>query len=306
MSAIAAIHHLPQPRFTQLESRFDDEFGVYWAMMNPHGRPCFSPSLLIDLKGFIDSITRSNGEVTVNGGTGSVKYAVLASKIDGIFNLGGDLAMLRNAIVHGDRRQLEQYARMCVDDLFDWNRSFGLDVTTISLVQGNALGGGFEAALASEVVIAEESVKLGFPEVLFNLFPGMGAYSFLTRKVGRRITEELITSGNTYSAKQLYDMGVVDVVTPDGTGEAAVYGFVKKHRRGGNGRRAFARMRRDFEAVPRKELEDVTRAWVDSAVKLTERDLKTMDRLIRAQERAVVTEISAGIADKRASWGGAD
>ncbi len=79
---------------------------------------------------------------------------------------------------------------------------------------------------------------MGFPEVLFNLFPGMGAYSFLQRKVGRRITEELITSGNTYTARELYDMGVVDVITPDGTGEAAVYSYVRRHSRGGNGRRA--------------------------------------------------------------------
>jgi DSF synthase len=49
------------------------------------------------------------------------------------------------------------------------------DVTTIALVQGDALGGGFETALSSNVLIAERSAKLGFPEILFNLFPGMGA-----------------------------------------------------------------------------------------------------------------------------------
>ena len=174
-----------------------------------------------------------------NGHAHSINYAVLASKTPGVFNLGGDLALFRSAIVHRDRTQLEQYARLCVDDLYPWNRNFDLPVTTISLVQGSALGGGFEAALASSVLIAEESSRMGFPEVLFNLFPGMGAYSFLQRKVGRRVTEELITSGNTYTARQLYDMGVVDVITPDGTGEAAVYSYVRRHTRGGNGRRAF-------------------------------------------------------------------
>ena len=151
-------------------------------------------------------------------------------------------------------RNCEKYAEMCVDDLFPWNRNFDLPVTTISLVQGTALGGGFEAALASSIVIAEESCKMGFPEVLFNLFPGMGAYSFLQRKVGRRTTEELILSGNTYTARQLYDMGIVDVITADGTGEAAVANYVRKHGRGSNGRRAFERVRRDFEAVTKEEL----------------------------------------------------
>jgi DSF synthase len=145
-------------------------------------------------------------------------------------------------------------------------------------------------------VIAEESARMGFPEVLFNLFPGMGAYSFLQRKVGRRITEELITSGNTYTAKQLYDMGVVDVVTPDGTGDAAVYGYVRKHFKAGNGRRAFERVRRDFEAVTRDELEHVTAIWVDAAMKLTERDLKMMDRLVRAQGKHEAAESTVEVA----------
>jgi DSF synthase len=47
-------------------------------------------------------------------------------------------------------------------------------VITASLVQGRALGSGFECALASDVIVAETGARMGFPEVLFNLFPGMG------------------------------------------------------------------------------------------------------------------------------------
>ena len=141
---------------------------------------------------------------------------------------------------------------------------------------------------------------MGFPEVLFNLFPGMGAYSFLQRKVGRRVTEELITSGNTYTARQLYDMGVVDVITPDGTGEAAVYSYVRRHARGGNGRRAFEQVRREFEAVTREELDRITAMWVDAAIKLEERDLKMMDRLVRAQQRNALEMAGASALPARA------
>ena len=133
---------------------------------------------------------------------------------------------------------------------------------------------------------------MGFPEVLFNLFPGMGAYSFLQRKVGRRTTEELITSGNTYTARQLYDLGVVDVITADGTGETAVANYVRKHGRGSHGRRAFERVRRDHEAVTREELQRITEVWVEAAIHLTEKDLRMMDRLIRAQERHGVISIA--------------
>jgi DSF synthase len=314
MNAIADVRFLSQAQaqFDQLKTRFEPEFGVYWATMAPHPRPCFNPQLLLELRSFIDNIVDTGGRIRHDGAEHTINYAVLASQAQGAFNLGGDLALFRSAILNRDREQLTRYAKMCVDDLYPWNRNFDLPITTISLVQGNALGGGFEAALASTVVIAEESARMGFPEVLFNLFPGMGAYSFLQRKVGRRITEELITSGNTYTAKQLYDMGVVDVVTPDGTGDAAVYGYVRKHFKAGNGRRAFERVRRDFEAVTRDELEHVTAIWVDAAMKLTERDLKMMDRLVRAQgkheaaERTVEVAAAARPVELKLAVGGND
>ncbi len=276
---------LPRPRYKQLETHFEVETGVFWAIMNPTPRPSFGAQLLLDLHAFINEIIESRGQILHSGQLSKINYAILASKIPGVFNLGGDLSLLRGAILNQDRAQLEKYAAMCVDDLYPWNRNFDLPVTTISLVQGTALGGGFEAALASSIVIAEESCKMGFPEVLFNLFPGMGAYSFLQRKVGRRTTEDLILSGNTYTARQLYDMGIVDVITADGTGHAAVANYVRKHGRGSNGRRAFERVRRDFEAVTREELIHITRVWVEAAMHLSERDLRMMDRLIRAQER---------------------
>ena len=299
MNAIADIHCLQLAQFEQIEPRFDSEFGIYWASMNAQPRPCFNPQLLLELRSFIDNIVESNGSKVHDGRQHAIRYAVLASKTPGIFNLGGDLALFRSAIVHRDRAQLERYAQLCVDNLFPWNQNFGHPVTTISLVQGTALGGGFEAALASTVLIAEESSRMGFPEVLFNLFPGMGAYSFLQRKVGRRITEELITSGNTYTARQLYEMGVVDVITPDDTGEAAVYSYVRKHARGGSGRRAFESVRREFESVQREELERVAQMWVNAALKLEERDLKMMDRLVRAQQRNAAENVATVTSD----WG---
>jgi len=281
----------PRTRYEQLETHFEPETGVLWAIMNPTPRPSFGARLLLDLHSFINEIIESRGQFVEAGRICPINYAVLASKVPGVFNLGGDLSLFRNAILTHDRVQLEKYAEMCVDDLFPWNRNFDLPVTTISLIQGTALGGGFEAALASSIVISEESCKMGFPEVLFNLFPGMGAYSFLQRKVGRRTTEELILSGNTYTARQLYDMGIVDVITADGTGEAAVANYVRKHGRGSNGRRAFERVRRDFEAVTKEELLHITSVWVEAAMHLSERDLRMMDRLIRAQERSGITNL---------------
>lgn len=285
MNAVAEIRYLPASQQHQVETRFDSEYGVYWAYMDPRPRPCFTTQLLNDLRAYIDSIVTNRGFIEHCGEMHTVRYGVLASRNPRVFNLGGDLALFRSAIAKSDRTALLAYGEKCVDDLYPWYRNCDLDMTTIALVQGDALGGGFEAALSASVLVAEESARMGFPEILFNLFPGMGAYSFLARKIGRRSAERMITSGSTYSARELYDMGVVDVITPEGTGEAAVYSYVRKHSKQGNGRRGFERARNEVDPITRDELMRVMSIWADAALRLEERDLRMMERLVRAQDR---------------------
>ena len=291
MNAMADVRFLPQNQFQQVETRFDADHAVIWGFMNPKPRPTFNMQLLSELRGYIDSIIETGGTIWQDGVLHKINYAVVASKADGVFNLGGDLSLFREAIGNKDREMLIGYGRKCVDNLYPWSRNCDLPLTTIALVQGEALGGGFECALSASVLIAEESSRMGFPEILFNLFPGMGAYSFLTRKVGRRTTEELITSGNVYTARQLYDMGVVDVLAPDGCGEAATHSFVKKHARSANGRRAIEMVRREIEPVTHEELMRVVGIWAEAALRLTDRDLRMMERLVRAQNRSAEADV---------------
>src|SRR5436190_11134445 len=285
MNAVAEVRFFPQTQFNQLETRFDSEFGVLWGFMNPKPRPTFNPHLLAELRGYVDSIIQPGGLIWHEGRQEVINYAVIASKVPGVFSLGGDLSLFRLAIANQDRNMLVQYGRKCIDNLFPWSRNCDLPLTTIALVQGDALGGGFECALSASVLVAEESARMGFPEILFNLFPGMGAYSFLSRKVGRRVTEDLITSGKIYSARELYDLGVVDVITQTGTGEAAVETFVRKHARAGNGRRGIESIGREMNPLKHEELVRVVELWADAALKLSERDMRMMERIVRAQQR---------------------
>ena len=119
-----------------------------------------------------------------------VNYYVAGSRVPGVYNLGGDLAYFMQCIERRDRDALMSYATLCVDNLYPRIQNYFIpNLITIALVQGDALGGGFEGALANNVIIAEEQAKMGLPEILFNLFPGMGAYSLLARRVGPRLAE---------------------------------------------------------------------------------------------------------------------
>ena len=94
-------------------------------------------------------------------------------------SLGGDLTRFLQSIRTGNREWLYGYAKACIDVLYPNIVGYDLPITTISLVTGDALGGGFEAALSSHVLIAERGTQLGLPEILFNLFPEMGAFQLL-------------------------------------------------------------------------------------------------------------------------------
>ena len=290
MLARADTRLVPITQPAQVVTRFDEETGAYWALMAPKPRPCFSVQLLDDLQDYIRTITDNCGTLLVHGREHRVQYGVLASSRPNVFNLGGDLALFRMLIQNQDRRALLDYGRKCIDNLFAWHQNCDGMITSIALVQGDALGGGFEAALSASALIAEESSRFGFPEILFNLFPGMGAFSFLSRRIGRKAAEEIIMSGTIYPARQLYDLGVIDVLTPDGTGEAAVQSFIRKHSRNVVGRQGFERARNEVVPITREELVRVVEIWADTALKLQERDLKVMDRLIRAQARTAETE----------------
>lgn len=220
---------------------------------------------------------RTNAEHT------NIKYHVIASRVPGIFNLGGDLDLFRRLVLANDRLSLLDYGTACIDVLYANITHLDQDLTTISLVQGEALGGGFEAALSSDVLIAERGSRMGFPEVLFNLFPGMGAYSLLSRKLDPKRAECMILSGKIYTAEELHGMGLVDLLVDAGEGERTVYEYIKRENRARNGFRSLRRVRDLRDPITYKELTDVLEIWVDAAMKLENRDLRMMERLVARQ-----------------------
>jgi DSF synthase len=156
---------------------------------------------------------------------------------------------------------------------------------SIALVQGDALGGGFECALSFDMIIAERQARMGFPEILFNLFPGMGAYSYLSRRIAPALAERMILSGRIHTAEEMHALGVVDMVVDTGQGEQAAADFVAKQGRRHNAHSAVCDVRRRINPVDLQELLDVVDIWVDAALKLDEVDLRKMERLAAAQER---------------------
>ena len=275
----ATVQGQEQISATHLTSYYEANYKLGWCYMDAFPRPCFSQVLLDEIDQWYAYVKRRNEE----GAEQEFKYLVLASNIPGIFNLGGDLNLFKQLIEEGDYNTLFDYAKSCIDVLFQNISHLNEKLTTISLVQGDALGGGFEAALSCNVLIAEKGTKMGLPEVLFNLFPGMGAFSLLSQKIGVVKTKKMIFSGQRYSAEELYDMGVVDILAEKGEGKQAVYSYIKRAERAANSYSAMREVQDMTTQITYQELMEITRIWVEAALRLRKRDLRMMEHLVSRQ-----------------------
>ncbi|MFO1350182.1 MAG: crotonase/enoyl-CoA hydratase family protein [Gammaproteobacteria bacterium] len=264
----------------QIRTDYDAERRIYWVCLKPAPRPCFTPILLHECREVHADLVRH-----ASLGGEAIEFMVVCSDIPGVFNLGGDLHLFLNLIERADRNGLLAYAKACIDLVYQQSVHLHLPLTTIALVQGDALGGGFEAALSCNVIIAEKQAQFGLPEILFNLIPGMGAYNFLAQRIGPVRAEQMILSGKIYSADELFEMGIVDVIAEPGAGVTALQAYTDRAAKYRNGYQAIQRVRSRLNPIRHDELMAVGNIWVDAALALTPKDLKVIQRLIRAQDR---------------------
>jgi DSF synthase len=237
---------------------------------------CYSLAGLAEMQRVLDDIEASPG---------LVKHLVLTSDVTGVFNFGGDLSLFVLLIRARDVESLRMYGRRCVDLVWWLENASNRGVHTTVLVQGDTLGGGLESVMPFHKVIFERSAQAGFPEVLFNLFPGMGAWNFVIRKAGFSIANEMILSGRLYTAEQLFRRHLVDVVVDDGDGDAAIEAVLNGVHPRLRGTLAALEARRAAAPITRETLMAIVDQWTEAALLLTDRDLRLMERLARAQVR---------------------
>jgi enoyl-CoA hydratase len=92
-----------------------------------------------------------------------------------------------------------------------------LDVPVIAAVHGLALGGGLEFALACDLIVADETARLGCPEVRLGLIPGAGGTQRLVTLLGRFRAAELVMTGRLLSAAEAAELGLVTRIVKEGT-----------------------------------------------------------------------------------------
>lgn len=124
-----------------------------------------------------------------------------------VFSAGADLkerSSLSNAQIAGFEKQIQKMVQT-------W---LGLPQPLLMRLDGSALGGGLEFALAGDILVASEEALLGFPEVGLGIIPGAGGTQTLARRTSLGVARKWILTGQKYSAREALSDGVVDIVVP--------------------------------------------------------------------------------------------
>lgn len=141
-----------------------------------------------------------------------IRVAILTSSIDSVFCAGADL----KAIATGQGKGTETAAGGFAGFVYALKKK-----PWIAAVEGQALGGGFELALACDMIVASENAKFGLPEVKRGLLANAGGVHRIVNAVPRNLAYELVTTGEPLDAARARHFGLVNRVTPAGGTVAA-------------------------------------------------------------------------------------
>ncbi|MBU1902164.1 MAG: enoyl-CoA hydratase/isomerase family protein, partial [Proteobacteria bacterium] len=140
-------------------------------------------------------------------GNPSIRVLILTGAGDKAFVAGADISLMVNLAP----LQLRQFS---VDLHNVGFRMEGLPIPVIACVNGFALGGGTEIAMASDFIYASEDAKFGQPEINLGIIPGFGGTQRLPRLVGKGMAKELCMTGALISAQEAKEIGLVNKVFP--------------------------------------------------------------------------------------------
>ncbi|WP_184346181.1 enoyl-CoA hydratase-related protein [Streptomyces olivoverticillatus] len=142
-----------------------------------------------------------------------VRAVVLTSTHDRAFCVGADLKE-RNSFTDAELVRQRPHARAAYTGVLE------LPMPVVAAVHGFALGGGFELALSCDVIVADTTAVVGLPEVSVGVIPGGGGTQLLPRRVGAARAAELIFSARRVEAAEARELGLVDLLVPEGEDRA--------------------------------------------------------------------------------------
>lgn len=175
-----------------------------------HRTPCneIGSRSLEELETFCDALRQAEQ---------NAHAVIIHSELQCGFSAGADLrelyersqAMKTEEAAKGVREFLERIHRVL-------NTIDATPMSTIAVVQGVVFGGGFELALACDLIIADKTARFAFPELRLGLIPGFGGIPRLKRDIGNAVVRDLLLTGRSFNATKAQQIGLVSQVVSEG------------------------------------------------------------------------------------------
>jgi DSF synthase len=266
----------------QVAVRYDADTEAVWVYGNPEDGLFFNMIMFQDFhdvqKDIIEYFKANDMKPKI-----PIRYLVYASQVPKIYSLGGNLAVMVENIAQGNEEQLRECARLATKAMYLNKMNLHLPIQTITLVEGDALGGGFEASLSYGALIVEKQAMLGLQQMRLNIYPGTGIYSFLARAVGMKNADEILTSSRLYSAQEIFDMGGITELAEEGHGEEVVNNYMKRYTRSFEAMQALHAAKFRYAPFDFSELEDMAEIWIDALMRLDTSTITTLQRVAKSQ-----------------------
>jgi enoyl-CoA hydratase/carnithine racemase len=194
----------------------EERYGEYVVVRHPAERVA---ELVLDRPKAMNAVSGAMAEAIAQACAAlaadpAVSVTVLSSSHERAFCVGADLKE-RNSLTDAELMRQRPRARAAYTGVLD------LPMPAIASVHGFALGGGFELALACDLIVADESAVFGLPEVSVGVIPGGGGTQLLPRRVGAARAAELVFTARRVPAAEALDLGLVDQLAPAGGDRAA-------------------------------------------------------------------------------------
>lgn len=169
----------------------EQEGRIRWITINrPEKHNSFAPGLLAELDAALDDAAADEATAALVV-TGSGSKAFVAGNDIAALAAMEPVAAYRDMVAgHRLMQRLHEFAK-----------------PTIAMVNGYALGGGFELALACDFIIASSSAKFGFPEIALNTMPGWGGTQLAVKKMGLAYAKEMVLTGRVYCVEECRHFG---------------------------------------------------------------------------------------------------
>lgn len=191
MAALVRVEH-PAPHVAEI------------VLDRPEALNAVSTALALDLSAAVASVAADP----------AVRAVVLTSAVERAFCVGADLKE-RRGFSDEQLREQRPVTRAAYRSVLD------LAMPTIAAVHGFALGGGFELALACDLLVADETAVLALPEVAVGVIPGGGGTQLLTRRIGWSRAADLVFTARRLDAAEARELGCIDRLVPAGAARAA-------------------------------------------------------------------------------------